>query len=301
MSVLNTGGNWSRQDAPLYFLASNVSRHDDVAGHYPWLLCAVNELEGPAGLRHLEDWISKGARVLLDSGVFWLASSNAKKRGMSFYEALALPPEQLEGFVQLWDQYLHIVRTYGDQLWGYVEFDQGGVDNKRRLRAHLNDLGLNPIPVYHPLTDGWDYFDELASTHDRMCFGNVVNSDADTRIRLAATAWERRRRYPHLWVHLLGYTPDERMCAFPVDSADSSTWLAPVRWPVAATVRCAGKSMGPMHPGLRYRLGADRYAPDGATRATLLSMLNCAGDLMNWKAVLRDYQRHLGADWRGQL
>jgi hypothetical protein len=48
--------------------------------------------------------------------------------------------------------------TYADRLSGYTELDQGGRDHKRRTRTRLHDLGLNPIPVYHPFNDGWDYF-----------------------------------------------------------------------------------------------------------------------------------------------
>jgi hypothetical protein len=30
-----------------------------------------------------------------------------------------------------------------------------------------------------------------------------VQADRFTRIRLIATAYERKRKYPHLWIHLL--------------------------------------------------------------------------------------------------
>ena len=62
----------------------------------------------------------------------------------------------------------------------------------------LEQMGLRPIPVYHPFNDGWDYFDYLAERYDRICFGNVVQADRETRKRLVATAWERHRKYPHL-------------------------------------------------------------------------------------------------------
>ena len=62
--------------------------------------------------------------------------------------------------------------------------------------GQAESLGLKPIPVYHPLLDGWDYFDELAAQYDRICFGNIVQAPAATRIRLLHTLWERHRRYP---------------------------------------------------------------------------------------------------------
>ena len=61
-----------------------------------------------------------------------------------------------------------------------VEVDQGGRENKIKTRARLEKMGLRPIPVYHPLNDGWDYFDYLAENYDRICMGNVVNAEASS-------------------------------------------------------------------------------------------------------------------------
>jgi hypothetical protein len=145
-------------------------------------------------------------------------------------EALAAPPEQLDGFDALFDIYVRTVQEYEQDLWGYIELDQGGAVNKRKTRARLEKLGLRPIPVYHPLNDGWDYFDELCTQYDRICFGNVVQASQQTRRHLLATLWERRRRYPDVWVHVLGLTPSELVIAYPVSSADSSTFVGQLRY-----------------------------------------------------------------------
>jgi hypothetical protein len=52
----------------------------------------------------------------------------------------------------------------------------------------LEQMGLRPIPVYHPFNDGWHYFDYLAERYDLVCFDNVVQADRETRKRLVATA-----------------------------------------------------------------------------------------------------------------
>jgi len=57
-----------------------------------------------------------------------------------------------------------------------------------------------------------------------------VAADPVSRLRIVATAYERKRKYPGLWIHLLGYTPDERLNAYPMDSADSTTWMSAVTW-----------------------------------------------------------------------
>lgn len=135
----------------------------------------------------------------------------ARAHGLTMDQALSLAPDDIDGFDWLLDRYVRVHDRFADRMWGIIELDQGGADRKRETRAHLRSLGINPIPVYHPMLDGWEYFDELASTNDRICFGNVVQASVPMRHRLLMTAYERKRAYPHLWIHLLGYgsrTPD---------------------------------------------------------------------------------------------
>lgn len=287
-----TGGNWDRTDSPVYFLAGNTSRLEDVVGLYPFLLIAVNE--APAS--HLARWLDKGSALFLDSGVYWLATQHANAHGLTMDQALGLAPDEVDGFDALFDSYVQLATEFGDRLWGYIEIDQGGKENKRKTRARLESLGLRPIPVYHPLNDGWDYFDELASQYDRICFGNVVKADKETRCHLIATAYERRRKYPNLWLHLLGVTPNERLMAWPSSSSDSSTWLQSIRWPHPPGVRAAGKSIGKLDTGFQYRLGSSKHDDDGAARATRLSGLNSYSDMTNWRRLVADYRDVLKVD-----
>ena len=225
-----TGGKWDRTAWPAYFIASNPEtlRHAfEVNDH---LLVAVNELKGDEDLALLERFIANGCNVFIDSGVFWLATGHAKAHGLSMDEGLSLAPDKIDGFDDLFRRYVETVTKIGDRAWGYIEIDQGGRENKIKTRARLEGLGLRPIPVYHPFNDGWDYFDYLAENYDRICFGNVVQADPETRRRLIATAWERRRKYPHLWIHALGLTASELTTAWPINSCDSSSWLSAVRW-----------------------------------------------------------------------
>lgn len=273
--MIRTGGAAFDPDAPrCYFYASNPHtlrqaflRLGSPKDHH--VLVAVNDLENKSARAELELLIEDGCKVFLDSGVFWLTNRHKKEHGLTMDQALGLAPTDIDGFDWLWDKYLELVTSYADDLWGYVELDQGGAVNKRITRAKLHDLGLNPIPVYHPLVDGWDYFDELAEGYDRLCFGNVVQADSPTRTKLLATAYERHRQYPDLWVHLLGYTPDQRLLAFPTaaESCDSSSWLTGMRWSKAWREKAMGRTFaGGMEPEMVYPIG------DTEARADMLAV-----------------------------
>ena len=235
MKLTHTAGKWNPKAWPIYFAASNMDTFKACWDLLTNVLIAVNEMKEVAdnpAQRTLLDKLLDTKTVLLDSGVYWLSTQHANKHDLSMDQALGMAPDKIDGFDKLFENYVTIARTFGDRSWGYIEIDQGGKDNKIKTRARLEKLGLRPIPVYHPINDGWDYFDYIAQRYDRMCIGNVVMADQATRKRLIATAWERRREYPNLWIHALGLTPSELTTAYPMNSCDSSTWIAGIRWGV---------------------------------------------------------------------
>lgn len=207
-------------------LVSRVHQH---------LLIAMNEL-GENYEEQVETLLATGCNIFLDSGIFNLTMNHGRKHKMEMYDVLSLAPTEVDGFQELFDKYCKVIEKCGDRLWGYIELDQGGMVNKRKTRAVLEGKGFKPIPVYHPMNDGWDYFDELAAKYDRICVGNIIASDEDIRIRLLSTLWERKRRYPNLWIHLLGMTPNMTSMAYPFNSCDSSAlagrWMI---WPFSFT------------------------------------------------------------------
>lgn len=241
--TFDPNANWQ------YFLASDpemiyMSQNDHV-------LVAVNELTSQKDFDLLKKMFDEGRKVMLDSGIFNLAMNHVRAHDVTHDEGLAMPPEEIDGFEQLWDKYANIVTTYGEQFWGVVELDQGGAEHKPRTRARIeNELGITPIPVYHPLLDGWDYYDELASEYDRLCFGNIVQAASSVRLKLAHTAMERAKDYPYLWTHLLGLSMSGPVLGVRMrGSMDSSSWLACVRW----QNNWAGSAMG---------VNISRYDPD---------------------------------------
>lgn len=245
--IRTAGGAFDRSDTPIYFAAGESSE-------YPkHLLLAVNDLYHKSQELRMVRLLDQGHKILLDSGIFNLTNEHKRATGCSMDEALSLPPDEIQGFDRLFDRYVELATSYQDRLWGYIELDQGGRENKIRTRERLHGLGLAPIPVYHPLHDGWDYFDELAEGYDRMCFGNVVQANHPTRVRLLHTMWERRRQYPHLWVHVLGLSACEWCLPCPPDSCDSSSWLNALRYPAVRTESAALRRLGEM--GHRWNYG----------------------------------------------
>lgn len=282
--MIETAGRWNPADQHVYFLASKPHILIESADLTEFILVAVNEIEGDYDRECFDRLVSGGKhRVFLDSGVYWLAIQHAKAHGLSHNAALRMQPEQIDGFEQHFARYCQLLDQYGDRLWGYIELDLGGPSGKARTRNRLEALGYRPIPVYHPLGDGWDYFDALASRYDRLCLGNIVMARPAERLRLFATMAERRRQHRGLrWIHALGMTPNEIVNAYPLESTDSSSWLSAVRW-APSTDRCAGASMGKLPTNFNYALGTDRAAPHGYLRALRLSALIGTFVQRNWR------------------
>lgn len=275
---VTTGGTFDPDEPMPYFIASSPSTC--AAAPQEHILVAVNELRNKTEMNSLESAIADGKKVMLDSGIFNLASEHARAHNVTHDEALSMAPEDIDGFDRLWEDYGNIVADYSDKLWGVVELDQGGVKNKPRTRARIErEFGITPIPVYHPLLDGWDYYDELAQNYDRMCFGNIVQASPPLRMRLAHTAYERAKKYPYLWTHLLGMTPNQKALSIQMrGSMDSSSWLAPARWMPSWRSPAMLKASAKMPPSMWLHSGTDK---GGYQRNKLEAVCGIQADSIN--------------------
>jgi len=292
-----TAGKWDWNEWPIYFLPVNTwaFKNADTIGAEGSMLIATNELMGEANTKRFEGMLDQGKRVLLDSGVYWLATQHAARHEMTMDEALSLAPDEVDNWQMLLSLYIATVKAYESHLWGYIELDQGGISNKKKTRAYLEGLGLQPIPVYHPLNDGWDYFDELASNYERICVGNIVRANRETRTRILATIWERKRKYPHLWVHALGMTPNDMTLAYMMNSFDSSSWLHGVMYGMtkAATVN---SPMTELKDGFQYRRDVPIDADTGHTKAFVMCGYSARMLNRSLAQFRRDMEQELGAD-----
>lgn len=293
--VKRTGGRWDRNRWPTYFIAADIDSLVTASACHADLLVAINELPNAEAVALAVALIDGGSNALIDSGVFWLASQHAERHGMPLAEAFGMAPEQVEGFPILFDRYVSLARSVGHQAWGYIEFDLGGMDNKRRMRQRVEAMGLAPIPVYHPLNDPPEYFDELAREYDRLAVGNLVAVEPALRKRLLATLWERRRAYPWLWIHALGVTPSEVTGAYPMNSCDRSTWLAGVRWGYLYAW-AANRRLWDTGKGLLYDPSTDPESARGHQRARRLAGYDSHMTAHTMRAIAAEWRDRLGAD-----
>lgn len=216
-------------DGPLYFLACNMGDARIVARHHDCLLVAAPNIRSKKHIQDLTRWIEQGKKIIVDSGVFELCAHHAKAHGMSLTQALSLPPERVDGFARLMDHYTDIAKKL-PPVFALVEVDIGGKKHKRQTRAWLEKLGLKVCPVVHPRIDGWEYLDEVAVDYPTVFIGNVVDASASLRLDVQQYLARWRLSHPQTWLHLLGVTPSPAVLGLPVDSCDSSTWLASVKF-----------------------------------------------------------------------
>ena len=300
--MIATDGRWDSADRPAYVLAGD-GRLTRTGDPHSFVLIAVNEMVTrggdlkPRAREAMDRLLAAGASVLIDSGVFWLTNEHKRAHDITMDEALGLAPSDIDGFDWLWESYQAVHAEFREVAWGFIELDQGGREHKRATRAKLEALGINPMPVYHPLNDGFDYFDELAGSYDRLCFGNIVQASAPTRLRLLHTLAERHRAYPELWVHVLGFTPNAWVNALSLDSCDSSTWMTSVRWG-PPTEFSMGKTVKGLGRGYVYRLSSEEHGERGSGQATYMSAVIASMAQRSWrhfearKAELLGWERY---------
>jgi len=284
-----TAGRWNQGDRNIYFVANVPSAMSQTAKMHDFLLVAINEFNDDYQER-VNEWIANDKKVFIDSGVFNLASEHARRNNVSHNVALSMAPGEIDGFDKLFDKYCSILGRIGDNCWGYIEIDQGGRENKIKTRKRLESMGFRPIPVYHPMNDGWDYFDELASTYDRICVGNLVQAERDVRKRIIATIWERKQAYPNLWIHLLGVTPNQTFSAYPMESSDSSSITSITRYGSTSGFNDMALQTGsPLPRGYVYEQGQPE-GEGGYYKAH--RFVGYVGSFMSrtWGSVVREYQ-----------
>lgn len=292
--MIRTEGRWNPKEESIYFVATSGTHIKIAKKSSKNVLIAINEIK-ENNLDAIHDQADSGSNVFIDSGVFNLTNEHMRKTGITMDEALALPPDEIEGFDKLFDSYIDIITQLRSKVWGYIEIDQGGRDNKIKTREKLESLGFRPIPVYHPLNDGWEYFDYLAERYDRICFGNIVQADRDLRKKLIATAHERRKKYPDLWIHILGMTPNELNVAYPITSCDSSSAFAPIRWgPTFFKAGAMLKTFDHLKRNFMWNELGTEINIDEYNKCVNLVMQNAHFDMMNWRTIQRDYEEQFG-------
>jgi hypothetical protein len=248
-AIKKTGGGTFDPDLHgLHFFATGLQWHLRVsaAGHKSYLVAVNHISEGKKGNDELELLLTiPNVRVFLDSGIFTLCADHARKNDLQLEEVFGYQPEQLTGYEKLRDRYLDLIQKYSDRLWGYVELDMGGTETKQRVRGQMEAQGIRPIPVFHPMHDSWEYYEQLITEYDRICVGNIVNASPKTRAMVLTEAAMRKRRInSECFIHILGSSAGGLITSLRFESCDSSSWNSRLRFPVLNNVHLDGNTSG---------------------------------------------------------
>jgi hypothetical protein len=261
--VIHTGGGrFRRQDGFILFVVDRLMASVDFHNLYKYILVSLTEVSltptGLASVRHVTQDL--GQTLMLDSGVYGFVNDYIRKHDTDepFGEVRKKSPSTFADFEALVRKYVQFVQYFENDLWGYVEIDIGSPAEKTATRKLLEGYGLKPIPVYHPAVDDYDYFDYLAERYDRVCCGNMGQASEPIRMRILATLYERARKYPYLWVHVLGTRNHHWFNAYPLQSADATSWLEGLRFG-QITHYVDGYPMGALSEEYTYRQ-TEQYA-----------------------------------------
>lgn len=285
MSRYKTGGARFDPEARYkYFLATDVAYTEQISG--AGIITSTLIPNMSLRIKHMnlvEKWSEIGIDLMVDSGVYSTVQNHIKKHRLTQTQGFALSPKEIDGFEQMFTDYIQLIKAIEPYVWGYVELDFGGQKNKVITRKRMQDAGVSPIPVYHPFNDDYEYFDELAEQYDRICIGNIVYSTSNERSRILHTLNVRKAKYPNLWIHLLGYTPDALLYQTTIESCDSTAWMSGMRYGTLASTG-GGFNVGKMSRDYIY----NRKDADTRTRQAQWSAYYGAMLEKEWKEVKKD-------------
>lgn len=225
-----TDGIWDSEERHLYFISVFENSLATAGRVNKSLLIAAPYLARDKDISKCRDFCDSGGRLLIDSGVFGIAAEAARTMGVPLAQAIKSKLEDIEGSADFLQKWRKVIDATRDVCWGYIEIDLGGTQGKRETRAMLEELGYRPIPVFHCLTDPWEYFEELATQYDRVAVGNLVDAGKETRERILRRIHEARRSLPVKWVHALGVGVCPSFLSAPSESCDASSPTAPLRF-----------------------------------------------------------------------
>jgi hypothetical protein len=215
--------------APEYYLAGGMGDARIAVHGHRYILVPVNAIRKTRDIDDIRRWSRAGAKVIVDSGAFDLCATHARKHDLPLQTVFGMPPENIDGFAQLLENFTAIAAELQNDVFAVIEIDLGGKARKTLTRQVLEQRGLTVCPVFHPLHDGWAYLDELAANYKTIFVGNLVDADAPMRQAVLGQMALWRRDHPEHWLHYLGVTPSPLLVAFPPSSCDSSTWLSSCR------------------------------------------------------------------------
>lgn len=280
---IRTSGVWDPTERGLFFQSAQVADMAlGVLDVSTSILVDAHELHPGKHGATVAGALLGGRRVLIDSGVHNFAYDLLRTQGMEWPDIFRADPDTLPGYDRFAQRHEAVLRAFADRVWGVVEVDLGSLDAQQHRRDALAAEGLVCIPVWHT-DDPLDVLDRLASTYDRVGLGGI---QAHTREghQLLAALWEHcHARYPDVWFHLLGYTVNPYLLAYPLArSCDSSNWTSAMQWR-GYYPRLDLQFFGTMPRGYRAITGAPTH-PGGRRAVGRLSLWGAEMNGRNWQA-----------------
>ena len=202
-----------------------------------WVLIALNFLLrgreiAEEQLQHIQSLVDNNKKLFLDSGCFSLACAEAKNLNCSPADVFMYHPSELPFFESWYNTYITTVPTVIDNLWGVVEIDFGTPEDRANTRARIfNDCGVHPIPVFRFGKDPVSLFEELVSTHDRVCLGGLAKASGAVRYMSIPLLREiQHRANPDCWIHCLGMAGSGPFASSGFSSCDASSYSNSARY-----------------------------------------------------------------------
>ncbi len=247
------------------------------------MLIALNQIDKDA----LQMIKSSEAHILIDSGVYSLVSALSKKKQIPIADAFRIPFENIPEHEKYLENYIRIIREIEDYVWGYIEIDLGDYKSKAKTREAIEKAGLHPIPVFHPFSDPFSYYQELAEKYDRVGIGNLAyGKDKERKIIFSRVLMHRKETGRPLWIHALGVTPNNTLYCLPMESCDSSAWISSRKFGSFNTF-AGGSGFGDLGKDYIYKIGTEAYKS-----ALLAGIYDSVFIEKNW----RDYELSLSKE-----
>jgi hypothetical protein len=280
--LIRTTGTWDPYQRGRFFQSTqSAAMRNGILQPTDAVLVDAHELHPVRDRALMEGWVnqpSPGASLprralLIDSGVHNFIVDRLRTGTITWEDARTGSPERFHGFDRFLTRFEQVMAAYQDLAWGFFEIDLGDLAWRAEHRAKLAEQGLYPIPgwVIGDDTGGWDAFHELASAYDRVGIAGI-NAGFASGVQTLATLWEHAQQHPHTWIHLMGYTANQALHAYPcVGSCDSNNWTSAVQFR-GYYARCDGHYWGTLPYGFRHRQGVEPTHPAGTRTAERMSI-----------------------------
>jgi hypothetical protein len=279
--MIKTDGNWNENSHNLYFTVNIPPKLADTYTNLKNpILYALNNLSN-----QVLSFINKQEKreILIDSGVFSLVTETSRKFGTDIVDTFTMPPEEVPNFDKFYKRYVERIGLIKNKAWGYIEIDLGGIEGKERTRKKLQQDNFNPIPVYHFLSDPYDYFIDLANRYDRVSIGNLAFATNYQRSRVLAKVMEHKLATGKpKWIHALGMAPSDLLYTYPVDSCDSSGWTQGARYG-RFIVTAGAEPLGKLSKQFVYHRDLDN-----TDKTIALGIYNALYDQENWNIYTKE-------------